>query len=223
MAAEQKKTQAKAKATQDFVPIREVRDGIVVLKNGSLRAILMTSSLNFALKSQEEQEAILFQFQNFLNSIEFSIQIFIQSRDLDIRPYITLLEERLRVQTNDLMKIQIQEYIGFVKNFTESTNIMSKSFFVVIPYTPSILKAKSGALSNLPLMKKDQKESRKEEQDSFEENRSQLEQRVSVVKQGLSRTGIRVAQLGTEEVIELFYKMFNPGELSKPIPLDQQS
>ena len=223
MAAEEKKVQSKTKATQDFVPIREVRDGIVVLKNGSLRAILMTSSLNFALKSQEEQEAILFQFQNFLNSIEFSIQIFIQSRDLDIRPYLALLEESLKVQTNELMKIQIQEYIGVVKNFTESTNIMSKSFFVVIPYTPSILKAKSCALSNLPLMKKDQKESRKEEQDSFEENRSQLEQRVSVVKQGLSRTGIRVAQLGTEEVIELFYKMFNPGELEKPIPLNQQS
>jgi len=223
MAAEEKKAQSKTKATQDFVPIREVRDGIVVLKNGSLRAILMTSSLNFALKSQEEQEAILFQFQNFLNSIEFSLQIFVQSRDLDIRPYITLLEERLKVQTNELMKIQIQEYIGFVKNFTESTNIMSKSFFVVVPYTPSILKAKSGALSNLPLMKKkDQKESQKEEQESFEENRSQLEQRISVVEQGLSRTGIRVAQLGTEEVIELFYKMFNPGELEKPIPLGEQ-
>ena len=221
MAAEEKKIQSKTKATQDFVPIREVRDGIVVLKNGSLRAILMTSSLNFALKSQEEQEAILFQFQNFLNSIEFSIQIFIQSRNLDIRPYIALLEERLTAQTNELMKIQIQEYIGFVKNFTESTNIMSKSFFIVVPYTPSILKAKSSALSNFPLMKKSQKESKKDAQESFEENRSQLEQRISVVEQGLSRTGIRIAQLGTEEVIELFYKMFNPGELEKPIPLNQ--
>lgn len=219
----QEKSQSKTKATQDFVPIREVRDGIVVLKNGSLRAILMTSSLNFALKSQDEQEAILFQFQNFLNSIEFSIQIFIQSRNLDIRPYITLLEERLSVQSNELMKIQIQEYIGFVKNFTESTNIMSKSFFIVVPYTPSVLKAKGGALSNLPLMKKkDPKDSKKEEQENFEENRSQLEQRISVVEQGLSRTGIRVAQLGTEEVIELFYKMFNPGELQKPIPLNEQ-
>jgi len=223
MAAEQKKTQPKTKATQDFVPIREVRDGIVVLKNGSLRAVLMTSSLNFALKSQEEQEAILFQFQNFLNSIEFSIQIFVQSRNLDIRPYLALLEEQLKIQSNELMKIQIQEYIGFVKNFTESTNIMSKSFFIVVPYTPSVLKTKGGsALSNLSLKKKEQKDSKKEEQESFEENRSQLEQRVSVVEQGLSRTGIRVAQLGTEEVIELFYKMFNPGELEKPIPLNQQ-
>jgi len=223
MAAEQKKTQSKTKATQDFVPIREVRDGIVVLKNGSLRAVLMTSSLNFALKSQEEQEAILFQFQNFLNSLEFSIQIFIQSRDLDIRPYLALLEEQLKIQTNELMKIQIQEYIGFVKNFTESTNIMSKSFFIVVPYTPSVLKTKGGsALSNLSLKKKEQKDLKKEAQESFEENRSQLEQRVSVVEQGLSRTGIRVAQLGTEEVIELFYKMFNPGELEKPIPLNQQ-
>jgi len=216
------KNKTKAKAAQDFVPINEVRDGVVVLKNGSLRAVLMTSSLNFALKSQSEQEAILFQFQNFLNSLEFSIQIFVQSRNLDIRPYITLLEERLRVQTNDLIKIQIQEYIGFVKNFTESTNIMSKSFFIVVPYTPSILKiGGSGGFSPFSILKGGQKETKQQKQETFEENRSQLEQRISVVEHGLSRTGIRTAQLGTEEVIELFYKMFNPGELQKPIPLDR--
>jgi len=218
-----KKTQAKA--TQDFVPIKEVRDGVVVLKNGSLRAVLMTSSLNFALKSQGEQEAILFQFQNFLNSLEFSVQIFIQSRNLDIRPYITLLEERLGAQTNELMKIQIQEYIGFVKNFTETTNIMSKSFFVVVPYTPSIIKTSTrsgGMLSSIPLLKKNHTTTTKQDaKEIFEENRSQLEQRISVVEQGLSRVGIRIAPLDTEEVIELFYKMFNPGELEKPIPLNQ--
>lgn len=218
------KQQVKSKATQDFVPIQEVRDGVVVLKNGSLRTILMTSSLNFALKSQEEQEAILFQFQNFLNSLDFSIQIFAQSRNLDIRPYIALLEERLKAQTSELMKIQIQEYIGFVKNFTESTNIMSKSFFIVVPYTPSVLSTKGGgALSSLTHLKKDQKDSEAAKREAFEENRSQLEQRVSIVEQGLSRTGIRVASLGTEEVIELFYKMFNPGELEKPIPLENTS
>ncbi len=212
---------SQAKAAQDFVPIEQVQDGIVVLKNGSYRAALMTSSLNFALKSQPEQEAILFQFQNFLNSLEFSIQIFAQSRDLDIRPYITLLEERLNVQTNDLIKIQIQEYIGFIKNFTKNTNIMSKSFFIIVPYTPSVLKTGSrGIASTISQLKGRQVTSKQQAQESFEENRSQLEQRISVVEQGLSRTGIRVAQLGTEEIIELFYKMFNPGELQKPIPLN---
>lgn len=215
------KTNTAVKATQDFVPIKEVRDGIIILKNGSLRAILMTSSLNFALKSGEEQEAILYQFQNFLNSLDFSVQIFVQSRNLDIRPYITLLEERLKVQTNDLMKIQIQEYIGFVKNFTENTNIMSKNFFVVVPYSPAIISKKTARTLGSFIKKEEATEKEALESD-FEENRSQIEQRISVIEQGLLRTGIRIAELGTEEVIELFYKMFNPGELEKPISLDQQ-
>jgi len=130
-----------AKATQDFVPIEEVRDGIVILKDGSMRAIVMTSSLNFALKGADEQEAILSQFQNFLNSLEFPVQIFIQSRDLDIRPYIALLEERYKEQTNDLMQIQTREYIEFVKKFVEGTDIMSKHFFIVVPYSASVVQA----------------------------------------------------------------------------------
>ena len=123
--------QQSSKATQEFVPIEEVRNGIVVLNNGSLRAILMVSSMNFALKSEDEQSAVLLQFQSFLNSLDFSIQIFIQSRDLDIRPYIALLEKRYTEQVIDLMKIQTREYIEFVKTFVEETDIMTKNFFVV--------------------------------------------------------------------------------------------
>ncbi len=133
-----------AKPAQDFVPIKEIRDGIMVLKDGSMRSILLASSLNFALKSADEQQSIIFQFQNFLNSLNFSIQIFVQSRRLDIRPYIALLEERLKEQVGDLMKMQTKEYIGFIKSFTESTNIMSKSFFVVVPYTPPVLGSSAG-------------------------------------------------------------------------------
>ncbi len=205
----------KSRAAQEFVPLKEVRDGIVVLKDGSLRAILMCSSLNFALKSEAEQTAILLQFQQFLNSLDFSVQILVQSRKLDIRPYVALLEERLAEETGDLMRIQITEYIKFVKSFVEATNIMTKSFFVVVPYAPSLLETKAGALGGL-LGKK----SAEEAAATFEESRTQLEQRVGVVEQGLIRSGIRVASLGTEEVIELFYKMFNPGELEKPIPLE---
>ena len=104
-----------AKTTQEFVPIKEIRQGVVILKDGSLRAIVMCSSLNFALKSADEQQSIMFQFQNFLNSLDFSIQIFIQSRKLDIRPYIALLEGREKEQSNDLMKIQTREYIEYIK------------------------------------------------------------------------------------------------------------
>lgn len=210
----------KSKAAQDFVPIKEVRDGIVVLENKSLRAVIMASSLNFALKSMDEQTSILLQFQNFLNSLDFSIQIFIQSRQLDIRPYIRLLEERKGAQISDLMKIQVGEYIEFIKNFTEETDIMTKSFFIVVPYTPPILQGKKGFVPDV-LGKKKNKKTPEQKSMTFEENRSQLEQRVAVVEQGLIRSGVRTIALGTEEVIELFYKLFNPGELEKPIPLNQ--
>lgn len=207
----------KFKATQKFVPIKEVRDGIVVLSDGSMRAILMTSSLNFALKSNDEQIAILGQFQNFLNSLDFSIQIYIQSRDLDIRPYIAKLENIYKDQINDLMRIQTREYIEFVKSFVGSSNIMTKRFFIIVPYAPSI------AIKKKDLFKlgKKNKQTTQEKSAHFEEQRSQIEQRVSVIRQGLARTGIRIVNLGTEEIIELFYKIFNPGELSKPIPLEK--
>jgi|TARA_Y100000310_G_scaffold112085_1_gene110511 type IV secretory pathway VirB4 component len=210
---------AKSKTTQEFIEIKEVRDGVVVLKDGSLKAILMTSSLNFMLKSADEQASTLFQFQNFLNSLDFSVQIFIQSRDLDIRPYITLLEESHKAQVTELMRVQIREYIEFVKKFTEGANIMSKSFFVVVSYTPSIFSEEGGIVGSI--IEKTRKGKLKDKSKSFEENLTQLEQRTAVVEQGLMRTGIRVARLGTEEMIELLYKMFNPGELEKPIPLNK--
>lgn len=205
-------------STQEFPPLKEVRDGIVVLKDESLRAILMTSSTNFALKSGDEQNSIIYQFQNFLNSLDFSVQIFVQSRKHDIRPYITLLEERYKEQINDLLKIQTHEYIDFIKTFTESANIMVKRFYIIVPYSPSII---SGAGKSGPLSMITGKQTKQEEKVSFEEYRTQLEQRVAVIEQGLVRCGIRVTQLGTEEIIELFYKMFNPGEMDNPTGLSK--
>lgn len=213
-----------ARATQEYVPIKEVRDGIVILKDGSLRALVLTSSINFSLKSDDERQAILYQFQDFLNSLDFSIQISIQSRKLDIRPYIALLEQQEKKQINELMKIQTKEYIEFIKDFTERTNIMTKHFFIVIPYSPTLIhRSKSGgALSGLRnlLPKKGDKSRANEE--AFEEYRTQLQQRISVVEQGLVRCGVRVVELGTEEVVELFYKLFNPGDAEKPIHLETE-
>lgn len=210
-----------SQATQDFVPLKEVRDGIVILKDGSLRALVMASSINLALKSNDEQTAIIMQFQNFLNSLEFSVQFFVESRDLDIRPYIALLEERYVTELDELLKIQIREYIVFIKDFTQRAKIMSKNFFVVVPYDPSLMGRGTGGvgsvLSSLLPSSKGPNITLTNEQ--FEQYRSQLEQRISVVEQGLVRTGVRVASLGTEEVIELFYKLFNPGELEKPLNL----
>ena len=199
-----------AKPTQDFVPIKEIRDGIVILKDGGLRAILIASSINLSLKSYDEQKAVLSQFQGFLNSLDFSIQTVIQSRRYDIRPYLAILDNRLKEITEPLLKIQTREYSEFIRTFTEQVNIMTKRFFIVIPYTgggPAT--AAKGFLSALPGGKKATAE------ESFEEKRAQLEQRMSVVEGGLSGIGVRVAKLGTEEVIELFYKTFNPGETER--------
>ena len=212
-----------SRTTQEFVPIQEIRDGIVMLKNGGMRQVVLAASLNFALKSGDEQSAILMQFQNFLNSLDFSVQIFIQSKKLDIRPYIALLEDRYKEQTTDLMKIQVREYIEFIKTFVESTNIMSKSFFVVVPYDPPIASSGTSGLSAiLPGNKTSGQASAGAIPDEkFREYKSQLEQRTAVVEQGLARCGIRTAELGTEEVVELFYKIFNPGETDKPIQMTQ--
>jgi hypothetical protein len=201
-----------SKATQDFIPIKEIRDGLVVLKDGGMRAIIMVSSVNFALKSPDEQQAIIFQFQNFLNSLDFSIQISIQSRELDIKPYIATLEERYKNEIGELMKIQIKEYIQFIKSFIEQTSIMTKTFFVVIPFSPSILSTSSN-----PFERFANKKNTTNKTDFFEENRTQIEQRINIVSQGLTRCGLRSIQLGTEEIVELFYKTFNPGDTQKPI------
>lgn len=203
-----------AAATQEFVPIKEVRGGIVVLKDGGLRVILIASSINFDLKSDDEKMAIIGQFQQFLNSLDFPVQFFIESRALDIRPYLALLEERYQEQLDELMKIQIRSYITYIRDFTERANIMTKSFFIVVPYDPPLISSGKGLGGFIG-----GKKTKEEADASFEEHRLQLEQRVSVIEQSLSQTGVRVAQLGTEEAIELFYKLFNPGELEKPIQL----
>lgn len=208
-----------AKAAQEFVPIKEVRDGTIVLKDGGLRAIVLANSVNLSLKSDDEQKATILQFQNFLNTLDFSIQISVQSRRLDIRPYLLLLENRIKVQNEPLMKIQTKEYIDFIRNFTESVNIMTKSFFIVVPYTHTVLKSDSGIWDKIFKRKSsEEKEALKEE--DFEEKRSQLDQRVGVIQQGLSRCGIKSAKLGTEEVVEVFYKVFNPGEVEGKIRVE---
>jgi type IV secretory pathway VirB4 component len=205
---------SKATPTQNFVPVKEIRDGVAVLKDNSLCAILMSSSLNFALKSGDEQTGTLMQFQNFLNSLDFPIQIVIQSRKADIRPYIMSLEERLKVQTNELLRVQNYEYIKFVQSFVEQVDIMKKSFYVVIPYNPALVDSTS--VSSLIAGKKADSSLTIER---FEEFRSQLQQRVSVVEQGLGRCGIRSLPLGTEELIELFYHTMNPSDITSSAPV----
>lgn len=195
--------------TQSFVPIKDIRDGIALLENGQMCAVLLASSINFALKSSDEQQAILLQFQAFLNTIDFSLQIYVQSRRLNITPYLELLASRESAQDNDLMRIQLREYIEFIRTFTSEVDIMTKNFFVVIPYTPMGIDVK-GIKGFLKGTKKETAATFDEAR--FAEDRMQLEQRVSVVEQGLSRIGVLTVPLGTEELTELYYHIFNPEE-----------
>jgi len=212
-----------ARAAQEFVPIKEVRNGVIILKDGGLRAVLIASSINLSLKSSDEQMAIINQFQSFLNGLDFSTQIVMQSRRLDIRPYLLTLEEREKAQTEKLLKIQTREYIEFIRSFTNEVNIMTKTFFVVVPYSSTVIKSSSSVLDSI-ISSGDQKKQIANNQNaidmaSFEEKRSQLDQRVGVIISGLSGLGIRSSQLKTEEVVELFYKTFNPGDISQGIKL----
>lgn len=206
-----------SRASQSFVPVEEVRSGIVILKDGGYRGIMMCSSLNFALKSDDEQKAIIGGFQNFLNTLDFSVEIVIHSRKTDIRPYLGLLEERMASQTNELMRVQLREYIGFIRNFIEGADIMTKTFYIVVPYAGGNPKAVSSALSFIGGTKKEETTA----DSSFEESRVQLEQRMSLVQGGLASAGIRAVPLGTEEIIELLYRSFNVSELENPIRLTQ--
>jgi hypothetical protein len=197
-------------ASQHFLPINDIRDGIVILKDGHMCIVLLASSINFALKSSDEQEPILSQFQSFLNTIDFSLQFYIQSRRLDIRPYMEILRGLEVHQSNDLMKVQLREYMEFIRTFTEEVDIMSKNFFVVVSYS-------SGSMDSANIKKVFSMGEKKEaEMDpaKFVEARSQLEQRVTVVEQGLARVGIRTVPLGTDELIELYYHIFNPADMS---------
>lgn len=208
----------RAKPTQEFVPIKEVRDGTIVLKDGGLRAIVLANSINLSLKSADEQQATIYQFQNFLNTLDFPIQITVQSRKLDIRPYLLLLENRIKVQTEPLLKVQTKEYIEFIRSFTESVNIMTKTFFITVPYTHTVLKSDSNFFSNI-FKRQSKAEAKAEKEEDFEEKKSQLDERVGVIQQGLARCGMKSAKLGTEEVVEVFYKVFNPGEVEGKIKI----
>lgn len=210
---------AKPQSSQEFVPIREIRDGIIITEDGSLHMALMASSLNFALRSADEQEAITAQYQNFLNSLDFSVQIMIQSRRLNIEPYLETLRETERNQANELLKIQTREYIEFVKTFVEQTKIVSKNFYLMVTFVPPFLetggKGIAGVFDSLFGKKKTASEERQLSDEKFEEYKSQLWQRTETVAGSIASTGVRTVPLNTEELVELYYGLFNPGELEK--------
>lgn len=203
-----KKSGSGAGSTQRYVNVEEIRDGVIVLKNGGLRAVLLVSSLNFDLKSSQEQDAIIAQYQNFLNSLDFPVQIVVQSRRFNIDPYIKLLDRQEKQQENELLRMQIVEYRAFVKGLIGVADIMSKYFYVVVPFS-SGEDRKSGLFAQLGgIFRPHTAVSMKSEM--FETYRSQLYQRASHVAASLASTGVQTTVLGTEELIELMYQSYNP-------------
>jgi hypothetical protein len=200
-------------STLKYVDIKTIKDGVVVLKNGTLRAVLLVSTVNFDLKSLDEQTAIIGAYQNFLNSLDFPVQIVINSRKLNIQPYIELLKERAREQRNELLKIQIIEYQEFIQSLTEVTNIMSKYFYMVVPFAP-VEDANEGILGKISSIVRPA-DSVSEREELFETYKNQLWQRVDHVAAALGGTGLHFTALNTDELIELYYGMYNPSEFAQ--------
>lgn len=203
-----------ANPAQQFLAIDQIREDVVTLKEGGYRVILMCSSVNFALKSPDEQDALIFQYQNFLNALDFSIEIIIHSRRLNIAPYLETIKQRQKEETNELLRVQIAEYTEFIKNFVELTNIMSKTFYVTIPFDPPIIAQRGTVGKIISAIGLGGKQNNAQET-AFEEYKNQVWQRVDTVAAGLQRTGIRAVPLNTEELIELFYGLYNPTEFEK--------
>lgn len=194
-------------STQQFLEIEQIREGVMILKNKSLRGVIMVSSLNFALKSEEEQTAIIYQFQNFLNSLDFSLQIVAQSRRLNITGYLDKLKDLEKKQENELLKTQTAEYRNFVQDLIAGSSIMSKNFFVVVPFT---LIEIPGMETARGFLKKKPEITLSEEQ--FQRAKSQLWQRMEFVALGLRRCGLQCVPLNTPELIELFWGLYHPEE-----------
>lgn len=198
----------KRPSTTTHIPISEVKDGVVILKDGTLRAVLLVSSINFALKSEDEQNAIISAYVSFLNSIDFSIQVVIQSRRLQIRPYLERLAEIEKGQPNELLRVQIADYRAFVKELVQIGQIMTKRYYVVIPYDPASNQKKSfwsrfkEVLS--PVVSIRLKEER------FQQRKDDLDLRVRHVIGGLSGIGLNAVQLDTQAIIEMYYSTYNP-------------
>lgn len=202
----------KGLSTQKYLEISEIKDNVVVMKNGSLRAVLMVSSINFALKSIDEQDAIIYRYQSFLNSLDFSIQIVINSRQLNIDTYLDVLREEEKKQTNDLLRMQISSYVEYINGLVKMANIVTKTFYIVVPFSlaeskTGDIKSKISSVTNAAQVMAGR--------ENFEKYRDQLFQRVDHIVENLSGAGLRMTMLNTQELIELYYSVYNPESVEK--------
>ncbi len=197
--------------TQNFLKFSEIRDDCIIMQDGTLRAVIAVSSTNFDLKSEEEQNALIYSYQRFLNSLEFHIQILLQSRKMDVGEYREKLKGMMERQTNELLRMQTGEYIDFIDRLVESANVMNKNFYVIVPYEMSVTATTPGGglFSKIFGTGKTQQISAK--QQAFTDYKKQLDERVGSVAANLGSAGLRVVRLNTDQLIELVYNSYNFG------------
>lgn len=203
-----KKQKEKKASTQNYLPIAEIKEGVVVLKDGTMRAIVMTSSINFALKSEDEQVSMISSYVNFLNSLDFPIQILVQSRRLQIQPYLKKLINLEREQKNELLRNQTVVYRKFIEKLIDIGKIMTKKYYVVVPYNP-LSDDKKSFWSRLKEVLKPAISLRLK-QEKFQKRKEGLDTRIRQVENGLRNMGLQTAQLDTQSLIELYYNSYNP-------------
>jgi len=201
-------------ATQAFLEVQDIREGVLLLKNNSIRGILMVSSINFALKSEEEQTAIIYAFQTFLNSLDFFCQIVIQSRNINITPYLDGLKDLEEKQTNGLLREQTSSYREFIKNMVVGDVVMTKNFYVVIPYNMMEIFGMKGAGKQFNIFKKSpgSQQTQPMKDEEFQRAKTQLWQRMEYASMGLRRCGLEAVPLTTPELIELFWSIHHPDQ-----------
>ncbi len=210
MALTQTKKQLPGTPTQSFLKFESIRDDMIVMQDGTLRAVLLVSSTNFDLKSQEEQDALIYAYQRFLNSLEFHVQILMQSRKMNISEYTEKLKGLMERQTNELLRMQTGEYIEFINRLVESANVMNKNFYVIVPFELiQPVKTTTGFFSNL--FKRNSAGQISAREESFTESSKQMNERVASVSSNLSSSGLRVVRLDTNQLIELVYNSYNFG------------
>lgn len=194
-------------STQSNIPIAGMKDGVIILKTGHYRMVLEITAINFDLKSEQEKNSIIFQYQSFLNSLHFPIEIVVKSNKLDLSPYLKKIESLVPKQSNDLLRIQTQDYVDFVGQLINLANIMKKRFYVVVGYQPITMN--TGIIDKL--FKRNQDVSHIKISDTdFEHYSKELRQKAQTVAQGLGGMGLHCRQLNTQEIIEVFYEIYNP-------------
>jgi len=203
-----KKMKEKKSSTQANLSIAEIKEGVVVLKDGTMRTVLMTSSINFALKSEDEQTAMISSYISFLNSLDFPVQILVQSRKLQIQPYLKKLINIEKEQKNELLRVQTADYRSFIEELVDIGKIMTKKYYVVVPYNPLSDDRKSFWSRFKEVLKP--AISLRLKQEKFQKRKGDLDTRVRQVDNGLRGMGLQTARLDTQSLIELYYNSYNP-------------